>query len=348
MYPLQISTSSVRTISPAILTVALLLALISCPAATAAEAESGPVKIDPNKVLGYETCQKCHGQEIDVWKQTPHYETYRSLHRKPEAQQIAERMGIRSIKRGDLCLKCHYTQQSDGGRVKAISGISCESCHGAAQDWLALHNDYGGAATRETEDPTHAKERRSASIAAGMQNPSNLYLIARSCYNCHTVPNEKLVNVGGHNAGSEGFELVAWSQGMIRHNFVRTGYTSNATSAPDRLRVMYVVGQLTNLEYSLRATATASAKERYGVANATRAFHVRRHLAELQEKLNHPLLTRALDAAYGIKLKSNNPDALALAADQVGAAANEFADTVQGSALGAVDAYLPSADQYRQ
>ncbi len=86
---------------------------------------------NPSNVVGYATCQKCHGQEIEVWKKTPHFETFRSLHRKPEAQEIAQRMGLRSIKRGDLCVKCHYTEQQQGSRVKAISGISCESCHGA-------------------------------------------------------------------------------------------------------------------------------------------------------------------------------------------------------------------------
>jgi len=304
--------------------------------------------MDSSKVLGSETCMKCHGQEIGVWKQTPHHHTFKELHRKPEAKEIAEKMGIRSIKRGELCIKCHYTMQEVDGREKAISGISCESCHGAAKDWITLHNDYGGpTATKQSETPEHKQERVANAIKHGMQNPANMYLIARSCYNCHTVPNEKLVNVGGHAAGSDGFELVAWSQGMVRHNFLRTDYASNAMSDPARLRLMYVVGQLTNLEYSLRATAAATKAETYGFSSAQRAFNVRRHLAEIQEKLNHPLLTQALDAAYGVKLKSNNPDGLKLAADQVGAAAYQFSETVDGSTLSAVDSYLPTADQYK-
>lgn len=309
---------------------------------------AGPPELNPEKVLGYETCQKCHGQEIAVWKETPHFQTFRALHRKPEAQEIAKRMGVRSIKRGELCIQCHYTQKQSGSRISAISGISCESCHGAAADWIALHNDYGGpTVTRETEDPAHAEKRRQASIAAGMNNPLNLYLIARSCFNCHSIANEELVNVGGHSSGNDAFELVAWSQGMIRHNFNRTQYTSNAVSAPDRLRLMYVVGLLTNLEYSLRATGKASIKENYGVAQAKRTFLIRRQLAEIQESLNHPLLTQALDAAYGVRLKSNNSDALLLAAETVGTVAMEFAETVEGSDLAAVDPYLPPPEQYK-
>ena len=198
-----------------------LLSWIVCSTSIASEPVTGALESDSTKILGHESCMKCHGQEVAVWKQTPHFQTFKELHRKPEAKQIAERMGIRSVKRGDLCINCHYTQKQVDGREKAISGISCESCHGAAMDWIAIHNDYGGpAVTRDAESPEHRQERVANAIKHGMQNPANVYLIARSCFNCHTVPNEELVNVGGHIAGSQDFDLVAWSQGIIRHDFL--------------------------------------------------------------------------------------------------------------------------------
>ncbi len=142
--------------------------------------ESGAVSLDPIKVLGYESCAKCHENEVKVWQQTRHHQTFRELHRKPEAQQIAERIGLRSIKRGEVCINCHYTQQITSGKVRAVSGISCESCHGPAQDWIKLHNDYGGeGVTKEQETAAHRAERRKESVAAGMNNPINLYLIAQ-------------------------------------------------------------------------------------------------------------------------------------------------------------------------
>src|SRR5690606_35633324 len=132
------------------------------------------------------------------------------------------------------------------------AGVSCESCHGGARDWIQLHADYGGPnVTRDTESPEHREARRSASVAAGMNTPSNLYLIARQCLSCHTVPNESLVNVGQHKAGSTEFELIAWSQGSVRHNFVTAGGHANIPSNPARRRVMYVVGLMADLEASL-------------------------------------------------------------------------------------------------
>ena len=81
-----------------------------------------------------------------------------------------------------------------------------------------------------------------------------IYDIAKNCYSCHTVPNEALVNVGTHRAGSD-FDLVAWSQGEVRHNFISSpGAPENTTNAPaskERLRQLYVVGALVDLEISL-------------------------------------------------------------------------------------------------
>jgi hypothetical protein len=174
------------------------------------------LNINPHEVIGYENCEKCHAPEVSVWKQTPHYRTFVTLHRNPDAQQIADKLGITSFKNDSNCTQCHYTMQQGHDGMEAISGISCESCHGAAKNWVSVHNDYGGeGVTREAESPQHRLQRLTSSIQAGMRNPLNVYMVAQSCYRCHTVPDEQLVNVGGHKAGSMDFEFVAWSQGSV-------------------------------------------------------------------------------------------------------------------------------------
>ncbi|MCA9212939.1 MAG: cytochrome c family protein [Planctomycetales bacterium] len=303
---------------------------------------------DPSKVLGAESCAKCHDAEIAVWKKTPHYDTFKKLHRKPEAKQIAERMGLRSIKRGETCLKCHYTEQDHGGATKAISGISCESCHGASQDWIKIHNDYGGPnISKLQETPEHKTLRREKSIANGMRNPSNLYLVARSCLNCHTTPDENLVNVGQHPTGSLDFELVAWSQGMVHHNFVASDGKHNSPSTTERLRVMYIAGTLADLEFSLRATAQATTKAKFATTSALRANTMRKKLAWIQSHLNHPTLQQAVDAANEVELKLDNKDQLIAAADKIADCGFEFAKTASGTELGAIDALLPDKSKYK-
>jgi hypothetical protein len=211
-----------------------------------------------------------------------------------------------------------------------------------------MHSDYGGAGvTRATESAEHRKKRVDDSVAQGMNNPHNIYLIARQCYDCHTVPNEKLVNIGGHLAGSKDFELVSWSQGMVRHNFVRTGGTSNATLSQEDLRVMYVVGVLTDLEYSLRAVAEATEKANFGITSAQRAARMKKRLLEIQKATNEPLLQPAIDAVATVELRLNNSDAILAAADGVGKTAKAFAEKADGKKLAAVDPMLPAPSLYK-
>jgi hypothetical protein len=279
---------------------------------------------------------------------TPHYATYESLHRLPHAKEIADKLGLQSIKRNDVCTQCHYTKQVEDGRERVVAGVSCESCHGGARDWVAMHNDYGGpGATKGSESAEHRAKRVAESVAKGMNNPHNIYLIARQCYDCHTVPNEKLVNVGGHLAGSQDFELVSWSQGMVRHNFLRGGGTTNATLSQDELRVMYVVGVMTDLEYSLRATAAATDKSTFGLTSAKRAARMKKKLLEIQKLANDPLLNAALEAVDTVELRLGNSEAIVAAANTVGKAVNDFAEKAAGKQLTAIDGLVPRPNQYK-
>jgi hypothetical protein len=279
---------------------------------------------------------------------TAHFATFDTLHRTPRAKDIADRLGERSIKRSGVCTQCHYTQQRQEGRLRVVAGVSCESCHGGAADWLAVHADYGGAGvTKEMESAQHRAKRVEESIARGMNNPHNIYLIARQCYDCHTVPDERLVNVGGHLAGSQEFELVAWSQGIVRHNFLRTGGTTNGTLTPAELRVMFVAGAMTNLEYSLRAVAAATEQATFGLASAQRAARMKRRLHEIQRLIDEPLLGPALEAVATVELRLGNAAAIVAAADAVAKAAYEFAEHADGERLATIDALLPQPSQYK-
>lgn len=347
------ASEGVAILRPAILTcatgyLAITLLLIS-PQCVAQENSLEPIKCDPALVLGVESCAKCHENELRTWKQTPHAKTFETLHRNPEAKAITKRLGLSTVKRNETCVKCHYTQQQKGKRVRVISGVSCESCHGAAKNWNPLHNDYGGPnITKEMESEAHRQQRREASIAAGMNNPTNLYLIARQCLACHTTPDEQLVNVGGHQPGSKEFELVSWSQGFVRHNFLRTNGTSNAQATPAELRVMYVVGVMADLEASMRATAKATQKAPFGIASAQRAAGLKQKLLEIQKLVNDSNVQQAMDAALSAPLRLNQQEVLNSAAETIGKAAFAFAQSADGETLAALDPLLPQPSQYKQ
>jgi Cytochrome c554 and c-prime len=324
------------------------VATIACTRAKGEGDNSGPAVPDAAKIIGSDQCAKCHQAEVQQWMQTPHFATFDSLHRTPRAKEIAEKLRERSIKRSAICTQCHYTEQNVNGRMRVVAGVSCESCHGGAADWISTHADYGGeGVSKEQETPEHRVQRVEQSIAKGMNNPHNIYLIARQCYDCHTVPNERLVNVGGHLAGSQDFELVAWSQGMVRHNFLRTGGTTNGVPTAAELRVMYVVGVMTDLEYSLRATAAASEKATFGVASAQRAARMKKRLHEIQAFIHDQYVQQALDAVSTLELRLGNGPAITGAADKISKAALEFAERANGNSMAAIDTMLPTPEQYR-
>lgn len=296
-----------------------------------------PLKTDPAKVLTFNKCGNCHKQAVEVWKKTPHHNTFKQLHKRPRAKSIVKKMGLKgSIKRNGFCARCHYTQQESRGRAKAISGVSCESCHGASKDWVNIHND-------RTVD---RMKRLTEASSKGMYNTEDIYQIAQNCYQCHSVGDEKLVNVGGHKAGSDNFEIVKWSQGMVRHNFVRGNNTTNAKSSINRLRVMFVTGAMLDLEYALRGVAKATQKGPYYDAKMARTNIAYKRLLAVNTKSGGIPEIQTLLTLFK-KLNFNNKNNLNQAANFITLQARKFTQNHDGSKLAALDVALPKESDYK-
>jgi len=322
-------------------------AALAAAAATvfAAGAWAGP---DPARVIGPDECGECHKAEVNVWRKTHHYTTFQELPRKDKAREIADKMDIRRLKSESLCLNCHFTEKAEAdGATDTIAGIACESCHGAAKDWNDIHSDYGGKdVKRDSETPEHRQQRIAQSRAAGMIQPSMLYDWAKNCYGCHTVPEEKLVNVGGHPAGSK-FELVTWSQGEIRHNVWYTEGKENPEAPVEQKRLMLVVGQMLDLEHALRGVAKATEKADYAVAMAGRAKAAAQRIKQISEAATTPEIDAVLEVAGSVELKLDNADALNAAADKIREHARALVANNDGSGLAGLDPLIPGPDQYK-
>jgi len=309
-------------------------------------AENVSADNDPAKVMGPNACAECHKSEAEVWKGSHHFKTFRDLPRKKEARAIAKKMGLRRIKAASLCLDCHFTTQKTGAKIKAIAGVSCESCHSDGKNWIKTHSGFSGK-KKATESVAEAKSRWAKSEAGGMIRPKAMYDLAKNCYSCHVVPREKLVNVGGHPAGSK-FELVSWSQGEVRHNLWYGNGKENKPASANRKRLMFVVGLAVELETALRAVGKATQKKTYAVQMARRAAKARKRLAGAAKILsNVPELAAAAKAAASAGLKLNNDAQLSAAADKVAAAAKQLAGKYDGSSFGAIDKAIPGPAKYK-
>ena len=170
---------------------------------------------DPKLVAGPENCGECHASEVMSWRKTKHYKGFRRLTRRGDARKIAKKMGIKRIKRESLCMNCHFTSKPKKKRPKPIAGVSCESCHGAAKNWIDVHQDFGGkGATKETETPEHRKQRLAKIKEAGMIRPVEIYRLAQNCFQCHTGKAEPAQAPGGASGGD-------WSRAMLSADIAR-------------------------------------------------------------------------------------------------------------------------------
>jgi hypothetical protein len=191
--------------------------------------------------VGPQKCQECHRAEHGVWEGSAHFKAFREAHKAKGAKEIAEASGGgKSMRKNDVCVTCHYTEVE--GKPKA--GPSCESCHGAASDWLSIHNNKA----------IDKGQRIAAAQKAGMIHSSMLFEIAQNCNGCHTMQNVdpamagKLIDAG-HPINGE-YELVKYSQGQVRHRFYAPDVTVNQEMTKAELANMFLTGHAVGLVYA--------------------------------------------------------------------------------------------------
>ncbi|MCA9211881.1 MAG: hypothetical protein KDB27_02355 [Planctomycetales bacterium] len=319
----------------------------SANATFVAQSHEGEKHPDPAKVAGHKVCVRCHQAEYDTWMRSAHgQEAFDELRTNPNSFLYAQRLGIAP---GDLatrsvCITCHATPQVDRhGQPNVLAGVSCESCHNAAggqSGWLNIHSVYGPAGARRKHESSEYRSRRTHRLQqAGMNRTNDVYELAKACYQCHVVSNERVVSHGGHKVGRFDFEWVEWLQRGVRHNFhLNQNHNSEAPTlwmhdhlgdgtkpknASDRKRLMFVVGQLVDIEISLRNRANATSHE-FARAAAGRVLAAIARLKELQDSLVSTLITEVLDKIDSISsLLFSRPDhdsaaQLASLADRVG------------------------------
>ncbi|MCG8650151.1 MAG: cytochrome c family protein, partial [Pirellulales bacterium] len=277
--------------------------------------------VDATRIEGHALCVDCHKLEVQAWMASKHAtRAFDLLRTAPTARQYAQKLGVRQIDIASksICVNCHATPMTDAqGHRSVLSGVSCESCHNAAggeDGWLNRHAVYGPRGTvrgRETE--AHYRQRVAFAESAGQLRSENLYQLAKRCFQCHVVSDEKIV-AAGHDHG-DGFELVEKMQGEVRHNFFLDASANAEVStlwrdslhhglgrtAAGRMRVAFLTGQLVDLETSLRSLATATEENDFADLMIERVEDAYELLAEdLLEELEEtkiPEIERAVQAA---------------------------------------------------
>ena len=182
------------------------------------------------KYMGAATCasSNCHGgvkpksssvvlqNEYTTWfRHDAHARAYEVL-REEDSKIIAKHLGLGSPENEPLCLSCHATfvpSQVKGPKFRLSDGVSCESCHGAAENYLKTHTTKG----RTNKD----------NIKDGMKDLASLDVRSKVCLDCHAGNDDKNVNHRLIGAGHPRltFELDTFSMLQPNHWQVDNDYT---------------------------------------------------------------------------------------------------------------------------
>jgi hypothetical protein len=148
------------------------------------------------RFLGSQSCgsSSCHGGAGDLNNQFIIWSHYDFHHERPVAtlttarsERLADVLKIGNPMQSSRCTVCHAPMQTVSSDriskdVRISEGISCENCHGPAENWLRSH-------TRK--DYTHADR-----VAAGMRDTKNPYVRANTCVACHQNVESDILRAG--------------------------------------------------------------------------------------------------------------------------------------------------------
>lgn len=169
-----------------------MIALLATSAKAAAPGLGHP------KHLGVASCASslCHGSakpttaysvaqnEYVTWSHfDPHARAYEAL-LGDRAAVIVRRMSLPPAYEAPACLGCHTDNVSPGERgprFQITDGIGCERCHGAAENWIASHDD--------APKVTHAEN-----LASGLTMLERPSVRAGICLDCHVGNDSELAN----------------------------------------------------------------------------------------------------------------------------------------------------------
>jgi Cytochrome c554 and c-prime len=148
------------------------------------------------KFLGANSCanSSCHGgggekqNQFLVWSLKDfHSQRPAATLTTARAKQIADALDIKDATANARCTVCHASlhevpENLRGEDFKVSEGVSCESCHGSAENWLRSHTRHDYTVADRT--------------AAGMRDLQNLYVRANTCVACHQNVDADILKAG--------------------------------------------------------------------------------------------------------------------------------------------------------
>jgi hypothetical protein len=216
-----------------------LLLLAVCPVLTFAQTA------EPPKYTGPGSCASpsCHGgvreispevsrqqnlyyvqqNEYSIWVVKDKHARAFSVLSNDVAKRISRLMDLKQPDQEPRCLGCHSLNPPEAERARTFGdltdGVSCESCHGPASNWLGKHTE---------KDFKHEQ-----SVAVGMKDLRDTAKRTENCLRCHIGTKDYSVDHELIAAGHPDlvFELTSYTAAMPKH-WQEAGEKPNATPDP--------------------------------------------------------------------------------------------------------------------
>jgi hypothetical protein len=172
-----------------------LIAFLALGIVSVSAREPAQTSEDNTKFVGSIGCRSssCHGgagekrSQYITWSQKDFHPRAYAILLDARSARIGEAIGIAQPQSSARCTVCHSPVQSVApdrlaSTARPDEGVSCETCHGAAEPWLRGH-------TRN--DWTYATR-----VSAGMHDLKSLYVRANACVACHQNVDADILNAG--------------------------------------------------------------------------------------------------------------------------------------------------------
>jgi hypothetical protein len=192
---------------------------------------------EPNKFNGPGSCASpaCHGSvevrtetpvqqnEYSIWVVKDKHARAFSILSNDVAKRISRLMDLKQPDMEPRCLGCHALNAKDTERAETFrdisDGVSCESCHGPASNWLGKHTE---------KDFKHED-----SVKLGMKDLRDPANRAENCLRCHLGDKDNSVDHELIAAGHPDlvFELASYTAAMPKH-WKEVGEKPKATPDP--------------------------------------------------------------------------------------------------------------------
>lgn len=228
------------------------------------DADDLPAK---QRFMGTGSCSSsnCHGStsartgndilqnEYVTWlKHDKHSQAFNVL-AGPDSKKIAANLSIKDPQKEKLCLDCHATYVSEklrGPKYVVEDGVSCESCHGAAESWLETHSQKGSS---------HAEN-----VKHGMKDLNDMHSRAVQCLSCHYGTDEKTVNHRLYGAGHPrlSFELDTFGVLQAKHWAIDKDYVDR--KGPYVPLKAWLAGQVALSQETLKALKSPT-RSKFGI-----------------------------------------------------------------------------------